>query len=469
MKSNLKLWTGSLQLQLQNKIEYVTKYQDSYVKKMLKALSESGPENANIICDFITAEQNEINIKESTKEWKIKNLVLLSRFLDNKSFKQMTKEDILDYLNNIRKPESIDPLHKSIGTWNNRQILFLKFFRWLYNTDEPDHKKRITPPCMQGVNILPRQEKSSYKPSDLWTNEEHSIFLKFCPSKRDRAFHAMANDTSARPHELLNLRIKDIKFKVTANGIQYGEILVSGKTKARTLPLITSMPYVKDWLLNHPTGENTESWLFVSLSNNQNRNLGKKLSRDGLLKQYQECYRGQYFSKLLEDESVPEPDKSHIRNMLAKPWNLYVIRHGALTQKSKILKEHTLRDHAGWSISSKMPQVYIHYFGNESSNSLLEAYGIIKPEENNGFNSDILKPKYCPNCNESNKPTARLCINCKMILVYDEYVEALEKQKQKDNEIEEMKKQMEIMREGQKELLQLLKRPKELLEILRKG
>ena len=111
--------------------------------------------NAVIICDFITAESNEINIKESRKERKIKNLILLSRFLNDKSFKDMTKDDILDYLNSSRKPESIDPLHKSIGTWNNRQILFLKFFRWLYNSDEPDHRKRITPICMQGVRTLP--------------------------------------------------------------------------------------------------------------------------------------------------------------------------------------------------------------------------------------------------------------------------------------------------------------------------
>jgi hypothetical protein len=77
----------------------------------------------------------------------------------------------------------------------------------------------------------------------------------------------MANDTSARPHELLNLKIKDIKFKTTTNGIQYAEILVSGRTKSRTLP--SSIPYVKDWLLNHLAGENTDSWLFVSLSNSQ--------------------------------------------------------------------------------------------------------------------------------------------------------------------------------------------------------
>ena len=68
-----------------------------------------------------------------------------------------------------------------------------------------------------------------------------------------QSFHAMANDTSARPHELLNLKIKDIKFKITSDGIQYAELLVSGKTKPRTLPLFSSIPYIKDWLLNHPT------------------------------------------------------------------------------------------------------------------------------------------------------------------------------------------------------------------------
>ena len=49
-----------------------------------------------------------------------------------------------------------------------------------------------------------------------------------------------------------------------------------------------------------------------------------------------------------------------------KPWNPYIIRHSALTEKSKILKEHVLRQHAGWSPRSQMHLRYIHYFGNES-------------------------------------------------------------------------------------------------------
>lgn len=108
---------------------------------------------------------------------------------------------------------------------------------------------------MRGVKRLPRQEKSPYKPSDLWSTEEHVIFLKYC--RRDICYHAMANDTSARPGELLNLKISDIVFKVSESGIQYAEIVVSGKTKSRTLPLINCIPYLKDWLQHHPTGSNS--------------------------------------------------------------------------------------------------------------------------------------------------------------------------------------------------------------------
>jgi integrase len=94
----------------------------------------------------------------------------------------------------------------------------------------------------------------------------------------------MANDMSARPHEILNLKIKDILFKVTEEGNQYAEVLITGgKTRPRTLPLIDSIPYIKEWIDDHPTGTNPESWLFVSFGNNS---YGSQLSYDGLSGQY---------------------------------------------------------------------------------------------------------------------------------------------------------------------------------------
>jgi len=293
-----------------------------------------------------------MNIKESTKEGKIKILIWLSNHLANKSFHQMTKQDILSYLDSLKRPVLEDPTQRWVGSHNGRQMILNKFFRWLYNPDNQP-KERITPTCMQGVKKLPRQAESPYKPSSLWDSRENAIFLKYCPSKRDRCYHAMANDMSARTHEILNLKIKDIVFKITEEGTQFAEVLVAGgKTKPRTLPLIDSIPYLKDWILDHPTGTNPDSWLFVSLAYNT---FGSKLSYDGLFGRYAYYYKTRYFPKLVDDNTVPEADKAYIKNLLTKPWNPYVFRHSALTEKSQILKEHLLRDHAGWTTTSKMP------------------------------------------------------------------------------------------------------------------
>jgi integrase len=81
----------------------------------------------------------------------------------------------------------------------------------------------------------------------MWTVDDDVLFLKYCPNIRDRCYHAMAKDSSCRPSEILNIRIKDIVFKM-AGDRQYAEVVVCGKTGQRHIPLINSIPYVKDWL-----------------------------------------------------------------------------------------------------------------------------------------------------------------------------------------------------------------------------
>jgi hypothetical protein len=91
----------------------------------------------NTICDYIIVEQTEFNIKDSTKKGKMKALVYLSNHLqDAKSFKQMTKQDILDHLNTFRKISNNKNSNnyndnKWIGTYNFRQMIINKFFKWL--------------------------------------------------------------------------------------------------------------------------------------------------------------------------------------------------------------------------------------------------------------------------------------------------------------------------------------------------
>jgi predicted nucleic acid-binding Zn ribbon protein len=134
---------------------------------------------------------------------------------------------------------------------------------------------------------------------------------------------------------------------------------------------------------------------------------------------------------LLNDPNVAPEDKNKIRELLKKPWNPYIRRHSALTEKSTILREHTLRQHAGWSTRSNM-----HYFGNESSESLLEAYGIVTRDQRQ---SEVLKYKQCPNCSEPNKPDSKFCAKCRMVLTYDAYNETLEKEHEKDSEIKTLR------------------------------
>jgi hypothetical protein len=137
---------------------------------------------------------------------------------------------------------------------------------------------------------------------------------------------------------------------------------------------------------------------------------------------------------LLKDPKVPKEDKEKITALLQKPFNPYIRRHSSLTEKSRILKFHTFHQHAGWTPGSQMHLKYTHYFGNESSEELLESYGV-ETRNNKKDQIDALRPKSCPNCNESNIPDSKFCSKCRMVLTYDAYNESLETEKGKDDKL----------------------------------
>ena len=124
----------------------------------------------------------------------------------------MIRTDIVSFLENFRKTEEADPMHKWIGTYNIFRIHLIRFFKWLYYPDI-ESRSRPKPSQLENIPKLKRKEKSIYKPSDLWTQQDDLLFLKYCPSKRDRCYHAISRDLSCRPHEILKLKIRDLSFK----------------------------------------------------------------------------------------------------------------------------------------------------------------------------------------------------------------------------------------------------------------
>jgi hypothetical protein len=282
---------------LDRRIEEITEALPNFFRNQLRSISKN---NAATACDYITALNREINLSQNYRKDNIKILCTFSKFVDNKIFQDCQRNDIISFFDSLRKPESADPLHKWIGTYNLYVTYLLRFFKWLYNPDiEPD--KRPKPEILTNLLRLRRREKSIYRPSDLWTPEDNLTFLKFCPSKRVKCYHAMAHDTACRPSELLKLRIKDIVFK---------------------------------------------------------------------------------------------------------------------------------------------------YVGNAPVEDLLVARGLMSKDETT---DSILRSKQCPNCNEPNKPDSKFCAKCRMVLTYDAYSETLEKQQEKESEMQKLREKQEqdmrLMRE----------------------
>lgn len=161
------------------------------------AFNDLSQVNASTISNYIQSMKIEINLSDHYMKDVVLLLCKFSKY-NNKSFEVLGREDILTFLNSFVKPEESDPLHKWIGTYNIYREYLQRFFKWLYYPNiEPS--RRPKPDIVVNIPRLKRKEQYVYKPSDLWTAEDDLLFLKYCPSKRIKCFHAMSRDTSSRP------------------------------------------------------------------------------------------------------------------------------------------------------------------------------------------------------------------------------------------------------------------------------
>lgn len=104
------------------------------------------------------------------------------------------------------------------------------------------------------------------------------------------------------------------------------------------------------------------------------------------------------------------------------------------------MKEPLLKMHGGWPPKSQTHLKYEHWFGNESNESLLEAYGVVAKGQEIHCQ---LRPRQCPNCSEPNKPDSKFCAKCRMVLTYNAYHETLSGQQEKDTQIQTLMKRQE--------------------------
>ena len=124
-----------------NHVDYILERQINLITEGLPPayadrLYRISRDNALSIIDFILSMKIEINLSIHHIMNNITALRLLSNFHNNKkSFREMTRDDILSYLNRLRRPESTDPLHKWIGSYNLHKNYFVRFFKWICYPD----------------------------------------------------------------------------------------------------------------------------------------------------------------------------------------------------------------------------------------------------------------------------------------------------------------------------------------------
>lgn len=81
-------------------------------------------ENALCVIDYVTSLKIEVNLSDNYRKDVINLLTKISKSYDNKPFKDITKNDIVVFLDRFRKTEAADPLHKWIGTYNNFKSIY---------------------------------------------------------------------------------------------------------------------------------------------------------------------------------------------------------------------------------------------------------------------------------------------------------------------------------------------------------
>lgn len=400
----------------------------------------------------------EVNPSQEYRIQTIFKLKRLAEYYHPRPLSALARADIVNFLDSFRKPESVDPLHGWIGTYETTRIILLRFFKWLYYPDL-EHRKRPKPPVMENIPQIKRREVSIYKPTDLWTEEDDAIFYKYCPSLRDKCWHGVARDTGCRAHELLKLRIKDVVVQQLQDGYQVARITVNGKTGTRHVRLNNSYPRLKDWLSNaHPYPSNQNAPLFCGTGR---KNTGKKLAQNTMHAVY-EAYKKTHFPRLLEDPLVPEEDKRKIHDLLKKPWNPYIRRHTAATEISKFLKDSVLIDqYMGWSHSGNTRQKYQHYYNDDAFDAMLTVMDGLKPTALRPSGTNLLKPRLCPNCSETNKPESRFCSKCKFVLTFDAFNETVKESEKTKQDIQFMRQQFKEMARDQEESMQWLREIKQ--------
>lgn len=370
---------------------------------------------------------------DTSEKYQRVNLIVVILFakslgLDRRISELDKKEDIISFLDTLRKDTTVDPDKKWVRTWNDYLQRIKYFMRWLHNDHSLPASDWQTPLFGQ-IKKKKSNRLSPYAESELWERDDLLAVVKYESHKRNKAALTLLWDLNARNHEVSLLRIKHVRLHE-----KYADVQIPHESKTGSGPgfLMCSFPYVRDWLNEHPFRNEPDAMVVCNLTT------GGPITADTLstvMKQLRKRILILIHSGSIAD--TPEREKLE-RLIKTKKWNPYCIRHSSISSDSDWMPEFALRKKARWVMNSKQPARYIKArMGNDLKQKILVQNGILTEVES--------KPTPtiadCARCQLVNPLENKYCSSCG----YPLSVAAYEELKAADNEeLNRLRKQIEL-------------------------
>jgi integrase len=356
-----------------------------------------------------------IPLAKATRIKHLSTLLTETKML-NKDWKDALRSDIDDVVYKIMETYSDEKGQESNTSFDMKKILRI-FYRWVKTGNRNKNPHEVDPYEIQGITL--RRVKDRIVREDLLNEDDLERLLKSCgDNARDRAFIDVHTEAGTRPGETLSLRIKDVKTD------EHGIIInVIGKTYARPVRLIRSVPNLLAYIRNHPIKNEPEAPLWLMIDPDD---YGKPMS-----------YHGARAMILRRVKNAK----------MSKRVYLNLFRHSEATKTANFLTEAQMRKRHGWTADSKMPARYVHLVDSDVESAIFNHYGIVKKEE---AKPDL--PIKCQFCDMFNPHDSEVCSKCAKPLDLEAGLKIDEKNQQyiteQNNRIETLENTIKTLQTG---------------------
>lgn len=313
-----------------------------------------------------------------------------------KPYDEMDKSDVKDLIVWVHDQ---DYTEETVDTY---KTVIKSFWSWLKDAGRDE-----SPVEVRWIQLSNGSGNGDTLPKDLLTKEDVENQANAAKNPRDKAFIYLLYESGARIGELIDLTVGDIEDR------KHGKkITIDGKTGARRLPLVESVPHLNNWLNKHPNPEkDAPLWCKIQQGSGDDQ-LGYRYIREKILK------------------------KNMDRADIEKPSNPHHYRHSRASFLANEMTEAQLCEWFGWVQGSDVPSKYVHLSGRDIDNAYDQLHGLYEPDEEEQT-PDVVK---CPRCQELNEPNAAFCMRCGFAL---DQKTAAELEDKVDEDMKEDYKQMD--------------------------